>query len=295
MSQTEDGKARKPKRRTEQPGTAQSPAGTGLMAVPEGVSLTPETYTLLREALPPPGTLCAVFITGTFGSGKTEIRNRLIEEATDLPLYLFPKTATRYPRLGETDQSDVRFVSTPTFREMADSGQFVNWNQIQGVGYYGQEVDLVVDALKQKRVMVFDLTPINAAGLMEIFQKLGIGYLTFFLSPADKEMLQTEQGLEQAYEEICRRISGRRAEGSHTLRRSTRLTIARSWCTAPPEIGQHIHIVNAIDNQDQAAKTIADFIRYALAESGGNVPETASIIETPASPPTRRRRTTNSN
>lgn len=290
MPTTEGKDPRKRHRKTEKT----PPPSTGLMAVPEGLTLTPETYTLLREALPPQGTLCAVFITGTFGSGKTEIRNRLIEKAADLPLYLFPKTATRYPRPGETDQSNVRFVSAPTFREMVASGQFVNWNQIPGVGYYGQEVDLVVDALKQKRVMVFDLTPINAAGLMEIFQKLGIGYLTFFLSPADREMLQTEQGLEHAYEEICRRISGRRAEGSHTLRRSTRLDIARSWCTAPTEIGQHIHIVNAIDNQDQAARTIADFIRYALT-SNGNESGTASLTEMPTSSTTTRRRTADSN
>ncbi len=119
------------------------------------------------------------------GSGKTSIVHRLLEKDLDLE---FSVSATSRPiRRTEKEGEDYYFLDPKVFREKAENGELIEWEEVYPDRFYGtlrSEVERIWDNGKH---VIFDVDVIGALNLKERF---GERALAIFIRPPSLQLLE---------------------------------------------------------------------------------------------------------
>lgn len=155
-----------------------------------------------------PGTLFVV--TAPSGAGKTTLVRNLL--ARDPQLQLSISYTTRAPRAGEQDGREYHFVDVPTFRELRDRGEFIEWAEVHG-NYYGTSRLWLKAQLEAGNDTLLEIDWQGAQQVRKFFASaVGI----FILPPSVEELENRLRGRNTDSDEvISRRLLGARGEMRH--------------------------------------------------------------------------------
>ncbi|WP_086232807.1 guanylate kinase [Campylobacter devanensis] len=95
-----------------------------------------------------------LIISGPSGSGKSTLLSRLMAEFDNL--YFSISSTTREPRAGEKNGVDYNFISTDEFKQGIEQGKFLEWANVHK-NYYGTSLEPVEKALKDDKIVIFDI------------------------------------------------------------------------------------------------------------------------------------------
>jgi guanylate kinase len=157
-----------------------------------------------------PRGLCLV-LAAPSGAGKSSVAAALLRD--DPRLTLSVSVTTRAPRPGEIDGVHYHFVTPERFRDMAASGDLLEWAEVFGRGY-GSPRAPVEAALGAGRDVLFD---IDWQGFRQLRAALpGDVVGVFLLPPSMAELEARLRGRGTDGEaEIARRMAAARDEQSH--------------------------------------------------------------------------------
>lgn len=111
------------------------------------------------------------------GAGKTTISKKLLAGDPDIALSV--SATTRPMRPGERDGVDYHFVDTPTFKQMAADGEFLEWAHVFG-NRYGTPRKQVEGLLSAGKDVLFD---IDWQGAQQLYQEAGPDVVRVFILP----------------------------------------------------------------------------------------------------------------
>lgn len=177
------------------------------------------------------------------GAGKTTVAEALLDRMDNLCKSV--SHTTRSPRQGEADGVDYHFIDERTFREMVDSGEFLEWAEVHG-NFYGTSFLTVKKALEQGACDM--LLVIDVQGARTIREKEVNSRSIFLLPPS--------------MEELERRLAGRGTDPEEVIRR--RLSEAAGEMAEKDKFDYVI--VN--DDLDTAVKAVANAIEKERAAGG---------------------------
>ena len=180
-----------------------------------------------------PGRL--IVLSGPSGVGKDTVLHAL--RRLDPSLRYSVSYTTRAPRRGEVDGVAYSFVDEPTFRAMADRGEFLEWAEVHG-GLYGTSEARVKQALERGEDIVLK---IDVQGAAWIRPRVAGAVFIFLLPPSE--------------EELRRRLVSRDTEDADAL------ALRAANAVAELEGGETYdhRVVN--DDVDRAAREILDIVR----------------------------------
>jgi guanylate kinase len=152
-----------------------------------------------------PGNLFCV--AAPSGTGKSSLVKALLE--LDSRLAVSVSHTTRKPRGQEVDGREYWFVAEPTFRGMADQGDFFEWAEVHG-NLYGTSRSAIEERLARGEDVVLEIDWQGALQIKKIFPH---AVLIFILPPSWQELEQrlTRRG-EDPPEVIARRLGNGRHE-----------------------------------------------------------------------------------
>jgi len=93
-------------------------------------------------------------ISGPSGAGKSSLINEMLKEIKDV--YFSISTTTRQMREGEREGVEYFFISKEEFEKEIKEGEFLEWAKVHG-NYYGTSLKPVKKALKEQKLVVFDI------------------------------------------------------------------------------------------------------------------------------------------
>lgn len=117
------------------------------------------------------------------GGGKSTIVKKLLNEFPNLILSV--SATTRSPRIGEIDGQHYYFVSFAKFKEMIDTHQLIEWEEIFG-NYYGTPKTELAK-LDEKKCLIFD---IDVKGALSLKNNYPDQSLLVFITPPSLEILE---------------------------------------------------------------------------------------------------------
>lgn len=141
------------------------------------------------------------------GAGKTTISRALLADNNDLIVSISVTTRPRRP--GEVSGQDYFFVDIPTFNEMIQSGDFLEYAKVHD-NYYGTPRNPVEDALRSGKDVIFDIDWQGTQQLAEIAREDLV--TVFILPPSHAELERRLRGRAQDSEEVIRRRLSKAAE-----------------------------------------------------------------------------------
>ena len=155
-----------------------------------------------------PGNLFVV--AAPSGAGKSSLVNALLELDSHLALSI--SHTTRAPRGQEQDGREYWFVDEPTFRAMAERGEFFEWASVHG-HLYGTSRSAVQRRLAQGEDVVLEVDWQGALQIKRLFEH---AVLIFILPPSWDElrMRLTRRG-EDRPDVIEQRMANARGEVPH--------------------------------------------------------------------------------
>lgn len=163
-----------------------------------------------------------VVISAPSGGGKTTVINALRRKHPEF-LYSISVT-TRSKRPGERSGVHYYFASADEFERMKDAGKLVEWATVHGQSY-GTPKSNIDRAIRQKRIMLFDIDVQGAASLRSAIP----GMVSIFLLPTSLAALN-------------RRLRGRRSDD--------KAAIARRLETAKTELARAAEYQYLVTNDD---------------------------------------------
>lgn len=154
-----------------------------------------------------PHRACPVVLAAPSGTGKTSIARALVQGPED---YVFSVSATtREPRAGERDGEHYHFVSEDRFRQLAESGELVEWAEVHG-HLYGTPRSAIERPTDRGQHVVLD---IDVQGARQIRERVPGAVLVFVFPPTADDLVArlTGRGTEEDAE-VLRRLTHARAE-----------------------------------------------------------------------------------
>lgn len=142
-------------------------------------------------------------ISAPSGAGKSTLINTLLKQHADMQLSV--SHTTRSPRPGETDGIQYHFTNVPTFKQLIEQEQFIEWAEVFG-NYYGTSKAALADKLAQGIDVFLD---IDWQGARQIKQQLPFVTSIFILPPSVEAL---EQRLNQRGQDSAEVIAGRMAK-----------------------------------------------------------------------------------
>lgn len=141
-------------------------------------------------------------LSGPSGAGKSSLLKEVIKDIG--PCYFSISTTTRPIRVGEEDGVHYHFVDEAEFKQDIEQELFLEYAIVHG-NYYGTSIKPVKEALKDGKLVIFD---IDVQGNATIINRLGDIATSVFISPPTlselKKRLEARQTDSQ--EVIDRRI-----------------------------------------------------------------------------------------
>lgn len=116
-------------------------------------------------------------ISGPSGAGKSSLLNKVIGDIGEC--YFSISTTTRSIRDGEIDGVHYHFVDHEEFKKDIEEELFLEYAFVHG-NYYGTSIKPVKDALKNGKLVIFD---IDVQGNATIINRLGDITTSVFISP----------------------------------------------------------------------------------------------------------------
>jgi len=129
-----------------------------------------------------PGNLFVV--AAPSGAGKSSLVKSLLE--LDSHLVVSISHTTRKPRGQEQDGREYHFIDEPTFRAMADAGEFFEWAEVHG-NLYGTSRAEVQSQVAGGQDVVLE---IDWQGALQIKRLFPNAVLIFILPPSFEELAQ---------------------------------------------------------------------------------------------------------
>ncbi|WP_337879546.1 guanylate kinase [Rheinheimera sp.] len=155
-----------------------------------------------------PGNL--FIISAPSGAGKSTLINALLKKHADMQLSI--SHTTRAPRPGETNGVQYHFTDVPSFQQLIEQQQFLEWAEVFG-NYYGTSKSAISDQLARGIDVFLD---IDWQGARQMKAQLPFISSIFILPPS---VAALEQRLNQRGQDSAEVIAGRmaqaRAEISH--------------------------------------------------------------------------------
>ena len=180
-----------------------------------------------------PGRL--IVLSGPSGVGKDTVLSQL--RSLDPGLRYSVSYTTRDPRPGEVDGVSYSFIDEPTFRAMAERGEFLEWAEVHG-SLYGTAESRVRDALARGEDIVLKIDVQGAAWIRPRVE----GAVFIFLMPPSEQ-------------ELRRRLRARDTEDEAAVELRVRNAVAEM-----AEGAAYDHrVVN--DDVERAAREILDIVR----------------------------------
>ncbi len=123
-------------------------------------------------------------ISGPSGAGKSSLINEMLKEIKDV--YFSISTTTRQMREGEREGVEYFFISKEEFEKEIKEGEFLEWAKVHG-NYYGTSLKPVKKALKEQKLVVFDIDVQGHKIVKEKFKELTT---SVFLTTPSLKVLQ---------------------------------------------------------------------------------------------------------
>ena len=190
-----------------------------------------------------------LLISGPSGSGKSTLLSRLMSEFDNI--YFSISSTTRSPRNGEKDGVDYHFISIDEFKKGIDNGKFLEWANVHK-NYYGTSLEPVEKALKDNKVVIFD---IDIQGYYLAMKEYNDIITSVFITTKDRH-------------ELKRRLIKRGSDDAQTI--ENRLFNA---ATEIAHIGEYDYLIinDDIDNAYERLKSI--FISMSSKSQSFNINE----------------------
>ena len=110
----------------------------------------------------------AIIFTAPSGSGKTTLVRHLLEK---MPSLIFSISATtRLARSNELNGRDYYFLSQEEFKNKADRGEFVEWEEVYKGTYYGTLKSEIERIWADGKDVIFDVEVHGALNLKKFFK-----------------------------------------------------------------------------------------------------------------------------
>ncbi len=155
-----------------------------------------------------PGTL--FIVTAPSGAGKTTLVSGLLERDPQVKLSI--SYTTRAPRAGEENGRHYHFVDVPTFRQLRDQGEFLEWAEVHN-NYYGTSKGWLEAQIHAGKDILLEIDWQGAQQVRKVFPK-AVG--VFILPPSVEELERRLRGRGTDSEEvIARRVLAARGEMRH--------------------------------------------------------------------------------
>ena len=155
-----------------------------------------------------PGNL--FIISAPSGAGKSTLINALLKKHADMQLSI--SHTTRAPRPGESNGVQYHFTDVPSFKQLIEQQQFLEWAEVFG-NFYGTSKSAISDQLARGIDVFLD---IDWQGARQMKAQLPFISSIFILPPSVQAL---EQRLNQRGQDSAEVIAGRmaqaRAEISH--------------------------------------------------------------------------------
>ncbi len=127
-----------------------------------------------------------VIITAPSGAGKTTITRHLLERFPD-KLAFSVSAATREPRGREVNGKDYHFMTAERFRELIDTGAFLEWEMVYEGKYYGTLMSEVEQIWGSGRAPMLD---IDVKGAIRVMDQNRNYCMSIFIRPPNLEELE---------------------------------------------------------------------------------------------------------
>ncbi len=122
-------------------------------------------------------------LSGPSGCGKSSLLKELFKKEGNI--YFSISTTTREKREGEVEGVDYFYIPKEEFDEGIDNGLFLEWAKVHG-NYYGTSLISVMKALKQGKLVVFDIDIQGHESIREEFDKITTSL--FITTPTQKSL-----------------------------------------------------------------------------------------------------------
>lgn len=145
-----------------------------------------------------------IVVSAPSGTGKTTIVKEILNKDKDLIFSI--SATTRAKRISETDGKDYFFISKEDFENKIKNEEFVEYECVFGVDYYGTLKSFIENNSKENKLIIFDL---DVLGALSIKKYYGEKAVLIFIKPPDKESVINRlkgRGTEQE-DDIKRRIA----------------------------------------------------------------------------------------
>ena len=124
-----------------------------------------------------------LIISGPSGCGKSSLLKEILKKEKNI--YFSISTTTRRKREGEVEGVDYFFISEEEFSEGVDNGLFLEWAKVHG-NYYGTSLSSVMKALKQGKLVIFDIDIQGHKSIRKEFDKITTSL--FITTPNQKSL-----------------------------------------------------------------------------------------------------------
>ena len=184
-------------------------------------------------------------ISGPSGAGKSTIIDAASAEIGEF--YFSVSTTTREPREGEVDGVDYYFVSKEEFEADIKNESFLEYAIVHG-NYYGTSLKPVREALKEDKLVIFD---IDVQGHRLVQEALGDIVVSTFITPS-------------TLTQLINRLSTRKSDNIDVINK--RLQNAKDEIKAIDEF-DYVIINDNIQDAKEAFVAIANSARYKMSNA----------------------------
>ncbi|MDE6741765.1 MAG: guanylate kinase [Muribaculaceae bacterium] len=180
-----------------------------------------------------------IVLSAPSGTGKSSIIKRLLEYP-DLKLGFSVSATSRAPRGTEQHGVEYYFISQNEFKQRAEAGDFVEWEEVYPGTCYGTLKSEVKRVTEAGQNLIMD---IDVKGGLNVKKCYGDQALTIFILPPSKEELE-------------RRLRGRGTDAEEVIRK--RLDKADYELSFAPQFD--VRVVN--DDLDRAVEEVKSLIMH---------------------------------
>lgn len=147
-----------------------------------------------------------IILSAPSGTGKSTIIKHLMANRPDLDLRFSISATSRRPREGEQHEREYYFLTEEEFRNKADAGEFVEWEEVYEGTFYGTLYSEVMKKVEEGHTVIMD---IDVKGSLNVKKRFGDQALAIFIMPPsiqELEMRLQNRGTDSP-DDVARRLA----------------------------------------------------------------------------------------